>query len=712
MAKKSRQRKFHGKRPPEAPAEKTVPIAPVTNKPWQIAAVCMVLVAVTVFSYRGARNNDFLTYDDLGYVQDNLRVHQGVTLQSIQWAFTSFDESNWHPLAWISHMVDWQLYGDNPSGHHMTNVYLHAASTVLLFLLLLYMTGFIWRSAIVASLFALHPAHVESVAWISERKDVLCAFFWLVALLAYVWYVRKPSWKRFIWAVCAFACSLMSKPMAVTLPFVLLLLDYWPLRRITFARESRTRWFSSFWKLCLEKWLLFLMAAISSVITFIAQRAGGAMPALEAMPLWQRLCNAAISYCRYVRIMFWPDPLTAYYVHEKNNINVFVAVLSAIALVLVTSACWRFRKVKPYCLFGWLWFMGTLAPVIGIVQVGDQALAERYTYLPYIGLFIAIVWLAGDAVAKFPKLRVAALLLAVAVLAACAVKTDAQVKVWKNSVTLFNHAIAVDPRGGLPYLGLGMAYGRQGKIAEANENFDRALDYNLTGPLALSFSAYYLMQSHEQRYLPIAGQRLELALRVEPDYPYALTYMAQWSALMGRPKDEETYARRVLAAQPGSIEARLYLADALQAQGKFDEALQENLQVLATEPNNYEAHSNVGVIFGKQGRTEEALKEFRLSLAIKPDQSTAHSQMGRILTQAHRLPEAVAEFTLAMQYDLAKADAHNDLGVALYQMGDYEKAAEQFGEAVKIDPASAYARQNLALAQAQMKNKKPVNEGK
>jgi tetratricopeptide (TPR) repeat protein len=504
----------------------------------------------------------------------------------------------------------------------------------------------------------------------------------------------------------------MSKPMAVTLPFVLLLLDYWPLRRITFARESRTRWFSSFWKLCLEKWLLFLMAAISSVITFIAQRAGGAMPALEAMPLWQRLCNAAISYCRYVRIMFWPDPLTAYYVHEKNNINVFVAVLSAIALVLVTSACWRFRKVKPYCLFGWLWFMGTLAPVIGIVQVGDQALAERYTYLPYIGLFIAIVWLAGDAVAKFPKLRVAALLLAVAVLAACAVKTDAQVKVWKNSVTLFNHAIAVDPRGGLPYLGLGMAYGRQGKIAEANENFDRALDYNLTGPLALSFSAYYLMQSHEQRYLPIAGQRLELALRVEPDYPYALTYMAQWSALMGRPKDEETYARRVLAAQPGSIEARLYLADALQAQGKFDEALQENLQVLATEPNNYEAHSNVGVIFGKQGRTEEALKEFRLSLAIKPDQSTAHSQMGRILTQAHRLPEAVAEFTLAMQYDLAKADAHNDLGVALYQMGDYEKAAEQFGEAVKIDPASAYARQNLALAQAQMKNKKPVNEGK
>ena len=436
------------------------------------------------------------------------------------------------------------------------------------------------------------------------------------------------------------------------------------------------------------------------------------MAALEAVPLWERICNAVISYCRYVRIMFWPDPLTAYYFHEKNNINVPAAVLSTIAIVLATAVCWHFRKEKPYCLFGWLWFLGTLAPVIGIVQVGDQALAERYTYVPYIGLFIILVWLAADTVAKLTKLKVPALVLAFAIIVAFAVKTDAQVKVWKNSETLFKHVIAVDPRGGLPYLGLGMAYGREGRNAEANENFDRALDYNLSGPLALSYSAYYLMQTHEQRYLPLAGQRLEKALSVYPDYYYALTYMAQWCAMMGRPKDEETYSRRVLAEHPDSVEARLYLADALQAQGQFDEAIQENRRVLAIEPNSYEAHNNLGTVFGKQGRTAEALKELRLSLSIKPDQATAHSQMGRILTQAHRLPEAIEEFIKALKYDLAKADAHNDLGVAYFQLGDYEKSAEQFSEAVKIDPASVYAQQNLAMAQAQLNNKRVHNAEK
>jgi len=712
MAKRSRQRKIQGKRPPQAQAEQAVPTAPINQKPWQIAVGCAVLVLVTVFIYRGARTSEFLTYDDLGYVQDNQRVHQGLNEKSIEWAFTSFDVSNWHPLTWISHMVDWQLYGANPSGHHMTNVYLHSASAVLLFLLLLYMTGYFWRAAFVAFLFALHPAHVESVAWVSERKDVLCTFFWFATILAYAWYARKPSSKRYLWVLLGCACALMSKPMAVTLPFTLLLLDYWPLRRISFAQEAPQRWTASLFKLTLEKLPLFILAAISSVLTFIAQRAGGAMAALEAVPLWERISNAVISYCRYVRIMFWPDPLTAYYFHEKNNINVPAAVLSTIAIVLATAVCWHFRKEKPYCLFGWLWFLGTLAPVIGIVQVGDQALAERYTYVPYIGLFIILVWLAADTVAKLTKLKVPALVLAFAIIVAFAVKTDAQVKVWKNSETLFKHVIAVDPRGGLPYLGLGMAYGREGRNAEANENFDRALDYNLSGPLALSYSAYYLMQTHEQRYLPLAGQRLEKALSVYPDYYYALTYMAQWCAMMGRPKDEETYSRRVLAEHPDSVEARLYLADALQAQGQFDEAIQENRRVLAIEPNSYEAHNNLGTVFGKQGRTAEALKELRLSLSIKPDQATAHSQMGRILTQAHRLPEAIEEFIKALKYDLAKADAHNDLGVAYFQLGDYEKSAEQFSEAVKIDPASVYAQQNLAMAQAQLNNKRVHNAEK
>ncbi|MGA3264177.1 MAG: tetratricopeptide repeat protein [Terracidiphilus sp.] len=711
MAKKSRQRKSQGKRPPEAPVEKTVPISLATHKPWQIVAVCIVLAVVTVVAFRGVRSNDFLLYDDNGYVSSNLRVQQGLTMQSIAWAFTSFDVANWHPLTWISHMVDWKLYGENPAGHHITNVCLHAASSVLLFLLLLYTTGYLGRSAMVALLFALHPVHVESVAWIAERKEVLCGFFWFATLLVYAWYARKPSWKRYLWVACCFACSLMSKPMAVTLPFTLLLLDYWPLRRITLARETRANRFSSFWKLCVEKWLFFIMAAVSSVITFVAQHAGRAVAPLESYPLWERVCNAAISYCRYARITFWPNPLRAYYYYDINNM-ISVGVLSALALVAVTSVCWHIRNERPYCLIGWLWFLGTLVPVIGIVQVGDQAMAERYAYLPVTGLFFAVVWLAGDAVANSPKIRVATQLLAAAVIVACAVKTDAQVKVWKDTVTLFNHVLEVDPRGGPPYLTLGMAYAKQGKIAEAEENFERALVYHPNGPLTLSYSAYYLMQTHEQCYLQLAGQRLEQALRVDPDYPAALTYMAEWSSVMGRPKDEEAYSRKALAAHPESIEARLYLADALQAQGKLDEAIEENRRVLTMEPDNYEAHDNLGIVFGKQGRTEEALKELRLSLAIKPDQAAAHSQMGRIFVQMHQSREAVEEFTQALRFDPAKSDAHNDIGVALFQLEDYEKAAEQFSEAAQIDPTNVNARNNLGLAQARVKNEKAVSGNK
>jgi tetratricopeptide (TPR) repeat protein len=708
MPRKSRQRKSHGQRP--LAAEKTAPIVRTTHQPWQIAAVCVVLVTVTVIAFRSVRSSDFLTYDDIGYILENQHVQQGVTMQNIAWAFTTFFAANWHPLTWISHMVDWCIYGNSPGGHHITNVCLHAANAVVLFLLLLYMTGFLGRSAMVAFLFALHPAHVESVAWIAERKDLLCTLFWFATLLAYAWYVRKPSWKRFAWVICSFACALMSKPMAVTLPFTLLLFDFWPLRRTTFTTEDHAHWLFSFWKLCVEKWLVFLMAVLSGIITIFAQRSGGTVAALQALPLWERVCNAAISYCRYVRIMFWPDPLTAYYYYDVNHIKVFAAVLSILALVLVTAVCWYFRKERPYCLIGWLWFLGTLAPVIGIMQVGEQAMAERYTYVPFIGLFIAVVWLAGDAVAKFPKIRIAALLLAVVVITACAVKTDAQVKVWKDSVTLFNHVLEINQRGAVPNFCLGLAYMRQGRNAEAQEYFERALVYNPYRPLILSFSAYSMMrfemQTHDRRNLPLAEQRLEKVLRIAPDDPEALTDMALWFALMGRPKDEEMYSRKAIAATPDFVRARIYLADALQIQGKLDQAVQEYRQALAIDPEFFDAHNSLGFILAKQGLTGEALKEFRLSLSIQPNQAIPHYKIGRILLETHHLPEAAGEFTQALRFDPANAHAHNDLGVALFQMGENEKAAEQFSDALRIDPDYADARRNLDVAQAMMKNGK------
>lgn len=708
MQKKSRQRKPSGKRPPESPDGRTVPAASAPHKSWQIAAMCVVLALVTLFAYRGVRSNDFLNFDDNYYVQENHQVQHGLTMQSIMWAFTTFHEGNWHPLTWISHTIDWRLYGNSPAGHHMTNVCLHAANAILLFLLLLYMTGYSGRSALVAFLFALHPAHVESVAWLAERKDLLCTFFWLSSLLAYAWYVRNPSWKRFVWVTCGFACALMSKPMAVTLPFTLLLLDYWPLRRLAFAQNTRKQWFSSLWKLCLEKWPLFIMAAISSFVTFIAQRAGGAVYSIQLLPLWARLSNAAVSYCRYIRIMLWPDPLLAYYFPEKTNIAISAVVLSVLALCIVTAVCWRFKKERPYCLFGWLWFLGTLVPVIGIVQVGDQALAERYTYVPFIGLFIAIVWLVGDAVANSPNFKIATQLLAVAAIVVCAIKTDAQVKVWKDTVTLFSHVLDVDNRGELPNLSMGMAYIRQQKTAEAQEYLERALIYDPTGALALSYSALCLMQpvmqSNDRTNLPLAGERLEKAFRGYPDDPDVLTGLALWSSLMNRPKDQETYSRRAIAGHPDFIPAWLYLADSLQAQNRLDDSVQVYRQALAIDPKVYQAHNDLGNILDRQGFTSEALKEFRLSLEIKPDQALPHFEIGKIFAESNRLPDAAGEFGEALRFDPANANVRNNLGVVLYQMGKYEEAARQFSYAIQVDPANPNAREGLAAAQARIKN--------
>jgi tetratricopeptide (TPR) repeat protein len=496
--------------------------------------------------------------------------------------------------------------------------------------------------------------------------------------------------------------------MAVTLPFTLLLLDYWPLRRLALAKDTRAHWFSSLGKLCLEKWPLFIMAAISSVITFVAQRAGGAVYSIQLLPMWARLSNAAVSYCRYVRIMFWPDPLIAYYFSEKTNITILATVLSLLALGIVTAVCWRFKEKRPYCLFGWLWFLGTLVPVIGIIQVGDQAMAERYTYVPFIGLFIAIVWLVGDAVANFPNLKIATQLLAVALLAACAIKTGAQVKVWKNTVTLFSHVLEVDDRGELPNLSLGMAYVRQQRIADAQEYLERALIYDPASALALSYSALGLMQpmmqSNDGTNLPLAGERLERALRANPNDPDVLTSMALWSSLMNRPKDEEMYSRRAISAQADFIPARLYLADSLQAQNKLNDAVQVYHQVFAIDPKNYQAHNELGNILDKQGFTGEALKEFQHSLEIKTDQAMPHFEIGRIFAEAHRLPEAAGEFNEALQFDPANPNVRNNLGVVLFQMGRYQEAVQQFRDALQVDPANPNAREGLAAAQARMES--------
>ncbi len=669
------------------------------------AILCCVLAAATVISYLGAWNCNFLSYDDTDYVTQNKFIQHGLSLKSIGWAFTTFYASNWHPLTWISHMTDWTVFGNHPGPHHMVNVGLHTSNAVLLFLLLLYMTGYFWRAAMVAFLFALHPIHVESVAWVAERKDVLSTFFWLATTFAYAWYVRKASWTRFMPVICAFGVAILAKPMVVTLPFTLLLLDIWPLRRIRLDFGNMRRMAADGFRLAFEKWPLFLLTLASSVLTYLAQSAGHAVSSEIALPVWVRFCNAAMSYWRYLGKMFWPDPLITYYHHEARNILVPLALVAALALVFVTVACFRLGKKRPYLITGWLWYLGTLVPVIGFpVQVGVQAMAERYSYIPLVGIFIAIVWLIGDFGDRRPKVRPVFGAAAIAVVVAMTFLTIQQVRVWRSTITLFSHVLEADPRGEFPNLSLGAAYMREENYPEAQRYLEYALRYNPSGPQTLSYYSFCLMEKKNSgpADLQVAQRSLDLAYQVAPDNRDVLVNRAELYNKTGRPLEAEGYCRKILATSPDFLTAQYYLADALKAQNRLSEAADVYRNVLATDPTNSDALNNLGITLYTAGKPDDAVSAFRQALRVKPIQSEAHSNLGRVYFETHKVPQAVAELTEAARIAPHNAVVLNNLGSVLYSLGDYAGAIRQFSEALQANPQYAEAQGNLIRAQQQL----------
>ena len=667
--------------------------------------ICCVLVALTVFSYFGVWNNGFLSYDDTDYVTQNKFIQHGLTIKSILWAFSTFYASNWHPLTWISHMVDWTVFGNHPGPHHMVNVGLHTANSVLLFLLLFYMTGFFWRAAMVAFFFALHPIHVESVAWVAERKDVLSTFFWLATTFAYAWYVRKPSWKRFPLVILGFGFAILAKPMVVTLPFTLLLLDIWPFRRIRLDTGNIGRTVADGIKLAIEKWPLFLLTFSSSILTYLAQSSGHAVSSESALPVWVRFWNAAMSYWRYLGKMAWPNPLITYYHHEARHIFVPLAVLAAIAIAFVTVACFRLGKKRPYLIAGWLWYLGTLVPVIGFpVQVGVQAMAERYSYIPSIGIFFAFVWLIGDFGDKIPNVKRMIEVAAIGAIAGMTVLTMNQVKVWKDTITLFSHVLETDPRGEFPNLSLGAAYMRAEHYPEAQRYFEYALSYNPYGTQTLSYYSFCLMEKKNSGPgdLRVAQECLDRAYHLAPDNRDVLVNRAELCNKTGRPVEAEEYCRKILSTSPDFLTAEYYLADALQAQKKFAEAADVYRGVLATDPTNSDALNNLGIILYTIGKPGDALDTFRQALRVKPNQSEAHSNLGRVYFEQHQLPQAVAELTEAAGIDPHNAVVLNNLGSVLFSQGDYAGAVREFSEALRMNPQYKDAQGNLLRAQQQL----------
>jgi len=599
----------------------------------------MFLVLATLTVYWQVGCHEFVNLDDDKYIVENSHVRKGLTRESVIWAFTATDVANWHPLTWLSHMLDVQLYNLIPKGHHLTSVLLHLVNSLLLFLIFKRMTGTLWRSGFVAALFALHPLHVESVAWVAERKDVLSTFFLFLTLLSYIRYVEGPGLYGYLLIILFFTLGLMAKPMLVTLPFLLLLLDFWPLERFKLGQSGNSHTATNqpashtkkprrqIFRLLVEKIPLFALAAISSAVTFIVQKSGGAVGTLETYPFQIRLANALVSYARYVIKMIWPQNLAVFYPHPGQSLPMWQAALAGLLLLVISTAVIRVGRRYPYLPVGWLWYVGTLVPVIGLVQVGSQAMADRYTYVPLIGLFIIVAWGVSDWVESWRYGKPALALATTSLLSVLMVCAFLQVSHWKNSLTLFDHALRVTENNSQMHNNLGNVLSEKGKLQEAISHYTSAL-------------------------------------KINPNYG----------------------------------EAHINLGVALANQGKLEDAIEHYSAAVRLKPNSPELQNNLGIALFRRGHIPGAIDHYLAAVQLKPDYAEAHNNLGNALAQQGKLSEAKVHYFKALKIRADYPEAHNNLGVALARQGRLDEAIAHFSEAVRLEPNYVQARANLELA--------------
>ncbi|HJW39364.1 MAG TPA: tetratricopeptide repeat protein [Candidatus Udaeobacter sp.] len=615
-------------------------VVPLSDAPRLKRPDLLILLALTVMTfaiYAQVIGHQFISLDDPTYIQENPMVNRGVTGAGLVWAFTTFYATNWHPLTWISHMIDCQLFGTNAGGHLLVNALIHVANTLLVFWFLLRTTHARWPSALVAALFALHPLHVESVAWASERKDTLSTFFGLLSLIAYVRYAKAPSIRRYAWVAITLALGLLAKPMLVTWPFLMLLLDYWPLCRFQKSevkgQPARRSLGAGGWSvvrgLVVEKIPLFALVAASAMITFAAQSHGGAVRTLAHAPIGFRLPNALVSYAKYLLLTFWPNDLAIYY--PFAGIPVWQIIGAAFLLIGITVFCVsQPRKHSGYLMVGWLWFLGTLVPVIGIVQVGGQIMADRYFYIPSIGLLIALVFGLAD-IAK--SWRVAPALsagIAGGILLILATLTNAQIQRWRDSFTLFEHTLAVTPPNLRIEHNLGVALGASDRYDEAAAHFAKALqiDPNFYDGLV----AMGVTRAHQGR-LPEAIEYFQTAIQSQPDAPKARVQLAH--ALWTEKRDEAALEEMARASQlaPKDADIRADFGLALALVGRIPEAIEQLHEALGLNPNNAEAHNNLGLALLASGKARESIAEFEAAMHLKPELKGAADNLQRAQAQ-------------------------------------------------------------------------------
>jgi protein O-mannosyl-transferase len=515
--------------------------------------VCLFLVILTLSVYWQLRNYDFVNFDDSEYVYENRQVQGGFTLENIKWAFTTIHMSNWHPLTWLSHMLDYQLYGLNPGAHHITNLLFHILNSLLLFIVFRKMTGHFWQSAFVSLLFALHPLHVESVAWISERKDVLSTFFWILAMWSYIRYVQHPRIDKYLLVLLFFVLGLMSKPMLVTLPFVLLLLDYYPLYRFKKSTDKNNSIHkSTVYRLVLEKIPLFVIVVISSAMTYYAQKHGGAVIPLDDIPIQARVANSLVSYSVYILKMLYPFKLAVLYPHPVN-FPWWQITGACLLLFIISFSAIRVVKQSPYFIVGWMWYLGTLIPVIGLVQVGNQSMADRYTYIPLIGLFFIISWGIPEFVQRWHSFKKYLPIIAIIILITLMPVTYVQTGYWGNSITLYEHTLKVTKNNYFAHNNLGNAYKEKGLIDNAFKHFEEALRINPDNAITHN----NLGNTYRERGLiDNAIKHLEEAVRIKPDYAIAYNSLGVTLLYKGDITGAIKQFQKALKINPENINAK------------------------------------------------------------------------------------------------------------------------------------------------------------
>ncbi|MCX5662996.1 MAG: tetratricopeptide repeat protein [Planctomycetota bacterium] len=678
--------------------------------PTRLLVVLLLLLALAA-CYSPVLDQSFISYDDLGYVSENPMVKAGLTFKGLRWAFTAGEQSNWHPLTWLSHMLDCQLYGQRAGLHKLTSVILHAGNTLLVLAVLRRMTGSFWRSFLVAALFGLHPLRVQSVAWVSERKDVLSAFVGLLALWAYAGYTQRLALERYLLTAGLYVLSLLAKPMLVTLPFLLLLLDVWPLcrwrsRAVVVAEKpgpesaASPRPSYSAGRLILEKLPLLVLSIASSVVTFLVQHATGAVSDIEHVTLWGRVANSVWAYGAYLVTAAWPAHLTFFYPYEPHLAAWRVAIAAAALLgITVLALALAQRAARPWLAIGWLWYLGTLVPVIGIVQVGGQSMADRYTYIPMIGIAVMLAWSLPARWGGAP--RSAGLLAAgvAAVLAVLGWRTYVEAGYWKDDRTLFARAVVATPDNYMAWINHGGVLGMDRRFEAAAEAFRNAVKF---APDYSKSHYNYGWALAALNKFPEAEAEYRESLRLSPGRTDARANLAAVLAATGRRDEALKELREAFLRDPNHAGAAAALAMHLIDRGLIPEAVPVLERAAALDPASADLRNNLAAALDQTGRGLRAIAEYQRAIAMQPENPGYHENFGNVLLRMNRFPEADEQFAQAQRRGARSVALCRKRAAALVPQGRLVAAAEQVAQACAIEPANHELRALLGglLAQA------------